>query len=166
MVRYARVWSTPLFFSECVFCFCAFLNALRFFYCRYERASEKLILLHIKWVEKTVLDIYIPWVWREFVISVCLSRTIVYESNGGSMKRLSTEIIARNWNFLIFPLTFPSNPVLKRLLDMMKRPAEVNIFCAQSTSTLYRYSVTGRCSRMQSVNGATILNILLLQNYL
>jgi len=85
---------------------------LRFFVdCRYERASEKLILLHNKWVEKTVLDIYMPWIWREFVISVCFSRTVVYKSNGGSMKRLSTEIIAINWNFLIFPLTFPSNVV-------------------------------------------------------
>jgi len=100
------------FFSECVFCFCAFLNALRFFVdCRYESASEKLIILHNKWMEKTVLDIYVPWVWREFVISMCFSRTIVYKSNGGSIKRLSIEIIARNLNFLIFPLTFPSNGV-------------------------------------------------------
>jgi hypothetical protein len=59
-----------------------------------------------------VLDIYMPWVWREFVMSVCFSRTVVYKSNGGLLKGLPTEIIARNWNFHIFPLTFPSNDVL------------------------------------------------------
>jgi len=50
---------------------CIFECALFFVDYRYERASQKPILLSSNWVEKTVLDIYIPWVWREFVISVC-----------------------------------------------------------------------------------------------